>query len=610
MCLTPSNDQTTLRHLNGYSLMARLFRALPAALLPAGLMLLADVQTALADTPWPNEDAPFHRGPGGYLSLPKLLFCFLLFLLWVRTVDWVNQDVQRNRLSYALWNTTVFFSFVAAFVLMWLVPWFWLGAFLMVVAYAGPLAGYVVMRNRAVSAENRVFTPEHLRYVLSQKAALLGMKISAEKQESRKLGPPVNFTPKGGKTDRDNAANLLLSRQSPGFPVARQLIADALDRRAEGILLDYTAQGVTARLQIDGVWHNHEPYERAEADPMLAVFKTISALNVNERRGKQEGSFAAEFDKAKRNCKITSQGTQTGERVLLQLADGAVRKWTYEELGMRPKVEEQLRALLDQHKGFVLYSSPPGGGLSTTTDTAIRSLDRFLRDVVVVEDAARREHEIENAAVTAYNSAVGETPMTVLPKLARAYPNIYVLRELPDAETIGFLCEQTNEDRLVIGGIRAKECAEALLRVLVMKVPAATFAPAVTGVVNVRLVRKLCEKCKEAYAPTPELLKQLGLPAGRVTELFRPPTPPPPDEKKPPPPCDACQAVGYIGRTGIFELLVVNDAVREALVKAPKMEIVRNAARKAGMRTLQEEGIALVAKGVTSLDELRRALKG
>ena len=436
------------------------------------------------------------------------------------------------------------------------------------------------------------------------------MKISAEKQESKKLGPPVNFTPKGGKTDRDNAANLLLSRQSPGFSVARQLIADALDRRAEGILLDFTAQGVTTRLQIDGVWHNHEPYERAEGDPMLAVFKTIAALNVNERRAKQEGAFDAEFNKKKRNCRITSQGTQTGERVLLQLADGAVRKWTYEELGMRPKVEEQLRALLEFPKGIVLYSSPSGGGLSTLMDTGIRSLDRFLRDVVVVvEDVVRREHEIENAPVTTFNSAASETPMTVLPKLARAYPNIYVLRELPDADTAGFLCEQCNDNRLSIGGLRAKESAETLLRVLMLKVPAAEFAPAVLGVVNQRLIRKLCEKCKESYAPTPELLKQLGLPADRVTELYRPPQPQP-DKKTPPPPCEECQGLGYLGRTGIFELLIVNDALREALVKSPKMDIVKLAARKAGMRTLQEEGIALIARGVTSLAELQRALKG
>ena len=477
-------------------------------------MLIADVQMALADavpasaassgTGWPNEDTDrLVRGPGGYLSIPKLLFCWLLFLLWVYTVDWVNQDVQRNRLSYAVWNTAVFFSFVAAFLLMLVLPWFWLAAFLLLVAYIGPFAGYVVVRNCAVSRERRVFTPDHLRHFAAEKGKLFGLKISAEKQDPRSLGPPVVFAPKGGKTDRDNAANLLLARQSPGFPAARRLVADALEHRAEAVLLDYTAQGVTTRLQIDGVWHNHEPYEREEGDPMLAVFKTVSALNVNERRAKQEGAFDAEFNKSKRKCKIVSQGTPTGERVLLQLPEAATRKWTFEELGMRSKVEEQLAQLTDQPQGIVLYSAPPGGGLSTIMDTGIRSLDRFLRDVVVVEDAGKREHEIENAAVTTYNAAAGETAMTVLPKLARAYPNIYVLRELTDTDTVAFLCEQTKESRLSIGGIRAKECAEALLRVLMLKVPAREFAPSVIGVVNQRLIRKLCEQCKEAYAPAP-----------------------------------------------------------------------------------------------------------
>jgi type II secretory ATPase GspE/PulE/Tfp pilus assembly ATPase PilB-like protein len=590
--------------------MVRLFRALPAAIPPVGLVLLADVQTAIADTVWPNEDAPFQRGPGGYLSLPKILFCWLLFLLWVRTTDWVNQDVQRLRLDYSIWNSSVFFSFVAAFVVMWLLPWFWLGAFLMVVAYAGPLVGYIIVRNRAVPVERKVLTRAHLRYLLSHRAALFGVKISAEKQESKKLGPAVNFTAKGGKTDRDNSANLLLARQSPGFPLARRLIADALDHRADAILLDVAAQGVTTRLQIDGVWQNHEPYERIEGDPMLAVFKTIGGLNVNERRSaKQEGAFDAQFHNAKRSCKITSQRTAGGERIVLQLIDATVKKFSYEELGMRAKVEEQLRALLELPQGLVLYSAPPGGGLSTLMDTGIRSLDRFLRDVVVVEDAARREHEIENALVTTFNSAAGETPMAVLPKIARTYPNIYVLRELADADTVNFLCEQTKEARLSVGGLRAKEAAEVLLRVLVMKVPAGEFAPAVLGVVNQRLIRKLCEKCKQEYAPPPEVLKQLGLTADRVPVLFRPPQPEP-DQKKPPPPCEACQGLSYFGRTGIFELLVVNDVVREALVKTPKLDLVRAAARKAGMRSLQEEGIALVAKGVTSLAELMRVLKG
>lgn len=593
--------------------MVRLIRArrwpmLPVALLPVALVLV-DVQTALADTPWPVEDGPFQRGPGGYLSIPRIVFCWLLFLLWVWTTDWVNQDVQQNRLSYAKWNSIVFFSFVAAFISMWVLPWFWLAAPLLIAAYAGPLTGYIRARNMVVTHERRVMTPEHLRYLASKYGAMVGLNISAERADPRNLGPAVTITPRGGKTERDDAANLLAARQSPGFPAARRLIADALDHRADAIMLDYTASGVTTQLQIDGVWHNHEPFERSVGDPILSVLKTVSALKPGERRAKQEGAFDAEFQKSTRKCKIVSQGTPKGERVLVQMPEAKAKKWTFEELGMRSKVIEQLAKLNNEPQGIIIYSAPPAGGLSTIMDAGMRALDRFMRDAVDVEDAGKRETEIENVAVTTFNRAGGETPMTVLPRLARAYPNIYVVRELADPETVNFLIEQCGQSRLSLGGIRAKEAAEALLRVLALKVPAKDFAPAVIGVVNERVIRKLCEKCKEAYTPGPELLKQLGLPADRVTTLYRPPTPNP-EDKKPPPPCETCQGVGYLGRTGMFEVLTVNDGVRDALLNTPKLEAVRLAARKSGMLLLQQEGVALVAKGVTSVAELMRVLKG
>jgi type II secretory ATPase GspE/PulE/Tfp pilus assembly ATPase PilB-like protein len=141
---------------------------------------------------------------------------------------------------------------------------------------------------------------------------------------------------------------------------------------------------------------------------------------------------------------------------------------------------------------------------------------------------------------------------------------------------------------------------------MALKGPQAKFAKAAKLALNQRMIRRLCEHCKEAYAPPPQVLQQLGIPAGRVEALYRTPTP---DPERPQPPCAHCRGVGYMGRTGIFELLMVDDGVREAMLKRPQLEVIRQMARKAGMRTLQEEGIVLVAKGVTSLPELMRVLK-
>ena len=180
------------------------------------------------------------------------------------------------------------------------------------------------------------------------------------------------------------------------------------------------------------------------------------------------------------------------------------------------------------------------------------------------------------------------------------------VRDPVDGDSLQILCDQAADSRLVITSIRAKEAVEALLRLLMLKVDPQLFANAITAVLNVRLARKLCDNCKEAYKPPTEVLRQLGLPAGRIEAFYRPPTTPPESEKDI---CKECQGIGYRGRTGIFELLVVDDNMRQLLATTPKIESLRDAARKAKHRNLQEEGVLLVARGVTSLPEVMRVLK-
>ncbi len=351
--------------------MARIWNAFPAAAIPpAAVLLLADAQTALADamSAWPNMDQDFKRGPGGYLSTTKIILCWLLFLAWVRSTDQLSQDCQRTKQNYVLWNSLLFFPFVVAFLLVWMIPLFGLGFFLLLAAYIAPATAYVLYRNSKVSAEKRILTREHLRHYFSERVKRFGVKVDPEKKAGKKEGPPVNFTAQGAKTDRENTANLLLSRQSPGYPVARELIADLIDHRADAVLLEYQEQGVSVRYQIDGVWHNYEPRDRESGDVMLAVFKTLAALNANERRAKQEGSFAVEFQGKKRTCRLVSQGIPAGERVMIQLTDTADRMLTFDDLGMRKdrravegsaRASERVRAVLrapcwrpEHHAGY------------------------------------------------------------------------------------------------------------------------------------------------------------------------------------------------------------------------------------------------------------------
>ena len=276
---------------------------------------------------------------------------------------------------------------------------------------------------------------------------------------------------------------------------------------------------------------------------------------------------------------------------------------------MRQKMVDQLMALLERKAGLFAFTALPGGGLSTTIDVALGSVDRFTRNFAAVQDVASSEREILNVPITPYNGAEGETPATVLPKLIRTYPDVLVVRDLVNLETLQILAEQAGEkERLVMTSLRSKDAVEALVRLLQMKISPIVLAPVMLGVLNVRLVRKLCETCREAYPPPPEVLKQMGVPEGRIESFFRPPTQPI-DPKHPEVVCDQCQGIGYLGRTAIFELLTIDDGTREVLGTHPKLELLRIAARKGGHRTLQDEGLLLVARGVTSLQELLRVLK-
>jgi type II secretory ATPase GspE/PulE/Tfp pilus assembly ATPase PilB-like protein len=355
--------------------------------------------------------------------------------------------------------------------------------------------------------------------------------------------------------------------------------------------------------------------DRQSGDVMLAVIKLICALNINERRAKQKGKFGIEYRRKKLTGLFTSQGTQTGERVSIVFDDGQLVAEKLADTGMREKMEQDLRGMLAQHEGLILFSSPPGQGFSTTFNAALRSSDRYIKNWVEVCEAEARDPDVENVPVTTYDASKGETAMTVLPKLLRTYPDVVVIRNLADGDTARLMCEQvTEEKRLVLCGIRAKDAVEALLRVLMLKVPPAEFAPVVLGSLNQRLVRRLCDDCKQPYAPTPQVLQQLGIPQGKVQAFFRNhegPLPLPPDAPRNAVPqlCHNCGGMGFKGRAAVFELLTMTDDLKKVLATTPKLDVLRAAARKSGFRTMQEEGIALVAKGVTTLPELLRVLK-
>ena len=282
---------------------------------------------------------------------------------------------------------------------------------------------------------------------------------------------------------------------------------------------------------------------------------------------------------------------------------------------MREGMRTPLVKVMNQVEGLVLFSALPGDGLSTTWRAALNSTDRFVRDFLVIEEKNQQEPDVINIRSATFDRSAGETAMTHLNDLLLKEPDVVGFTELPNGETVDALCHlSTNMGLTTFGRLYAKHAIEAVMRGMMLKPDVAKFAQALQVVVCQRVFRKLCSVCRSAFPPSPELLAQLGLPANRVPVLYRQFQPQPEelvDAKGQPielEPCVECGGLGYRQRTAIFELLEVDDRFRHAMMNSPSVKSLTQAAVASGHISLRDEGVAAVAKGITSLEELQRIL--
>ena len=428
--------------------------------------------------------------------------------------------------------------------------------------------------------------------------------------------PPIKFTAAGDTPDLQEA-NLQAVQPSPGFSYLVVMVADAITKRADLVLMDFTSNAVGVRYQVDGLWHNMPTMPRTTGDYMLASLKQLAGLDYRERRARQIGKFQAVYLKKKHKCQVTSQGVSSGERVALVIDREKPPLENLEDIGMRPGMQSQLVKLMNEPAGLILFSGLPGDGLSTTWRAAFQTTDRFMRDFYVVEEVSNPEPEIINVTRETYDASKGETIEGVMKSLMLREPNVVAFAEMPDAAALDELSMLVNKHELTtFGRLQARHAVEAVMRALMLKPNVAEFARALRAVTGQRLVRLLCQTCRQAYQPNPNMIAQLGLPPARVPVLYRHFQPSPeqvtdasgrPIEIEP---CEKCGGPGYFERSGIFELLLIDDRFRAAMQDPqPTVQKLAAAAQQSGHITLREEGIVMVARGDTSLDELQRVLK-
>lgn len=421
-----------------------------------------------------------------------------------------------------------------------------------------------------------------------------GAKGAAATAPADRRLPQVTFdVARGGDQSRLEQAT-----GAEAYSQACGLIATAAKDRASDLVIDFTKESAAVHRQVDGVVAQAETLDRAAGDAVLVVLKTVAGLDPKERRVRQSGQFVTVIDGKPWPCRIVSQGVPTGERVQLALDYGRPKfKWIA-DTGMPSPLVDRVRHLLALEKGLIVVATPKRSGLTTLFDMVLTTADRLVRDFVAIEDAANPGAEIQNVKAIRWDATKKISPAAAVDEARRGYPGALACCDLTDPELAGKLVTAAEEGLLVVVGIRGEDAVDGLTNLMKLGIAPEVLSRVLLGAVGGRLVRKLCPQCREEFLAPPELFAKLKIDPAERSTLSRA------AEKG----CDVCTGTGYVGRTGIFEI-ASGPTLNRYLAKKADGKVLRQAAMKDGMRPLQQEGIARVADGVTSIEEIQRSFK-
>jgi type II secretory ATPase GspE/PulE/Tfp pilus assembly ATPase PilB-like protein len=556
---------------------------------------------------YPSVPGGFFRGVSGtrpdlagfYFNWIKLIYLLGLLGLWLWTANWIDGDAHALKVRAEFWNGVVLVFGVLGFLLALCSPNFGLAFIAMTSGYAAPMGFYVYERNQRVPESGKVLTPRHIQSVATRVLGRLGIDLASKHITASVAGPPIRLIGKSGK-GRDEVDRSRQVENSRGYLAAKELIYDAILRRATDIHLEPKEDETQVRLRIDGVMHVAEPFDRATGDAIVNIFKVLSAMDITERRKPQDGSFRAEMEGREIDFRVATQGLHAGEKMSIRILDQSSSVRTLSDLGMRKQMMDQIIQIVQQPHGMFLSCGPTGAGKSTTLYAALREIDAYENNIITIEDPV--EYKMDNVTQIEINTKAGQTFAGSLRSVLRQDPDVVMIGEIRDGETAKIACQAANTGHMVFSTVHANDTITALSRLIDLGVEPFLLADSLSAILGQRLVRKLCNDCKEAYKPSIDELQRAGLPADKVEKFYRPP-------KNPVATCPTCNGLGYIGRIGVFELFVLTDRIRDMIRENQGMTAVKAEARKNGMLYMKEEGLRLVVKGITSLDELLRVVK-
>ncbi len=389
-----------------------------------------------------------------------------------------------------------------------------------------------------------------------------------------------------------------MTEEPPIVKLVNSVIAQSVDDGASDIHFEPQAKELVIRFRLDGVLHEVMSVPRRMQSGVISRLKVMAELDIAERRVPQDGRIGLVVGGKPIDMRVATLPTVYGEKIVMRLLDKSNVMLDLTDLGFSAKALKRYKRSFTRPYGAILVTGPTGSGKSTTLYATLNIINSPEKNVITVEDPV--EYRLNGINQVQVNVKAGMTFAAALRSILRCDPDIVMVGEVRDRETASIAIESALTGHLVLSTLHTNDAPGALSRLTEMGIEPFLTSSAVDCVLAQRLARRLCKECKEPYEPSEEMLKKNDFPPevfdmGQVT-LYRPKG------------CSRCNGTGYKGRLGIYEVMIVSEAIRRLTVERKSADEISRVAQAEGMKNLREDGIDKVLAGATSIEEIARVI--
>ncbi|MCF7975233.1 MAG: GspE/PulE family protein [Phycisphaerae bacterium] len=506
-----------------------------------------------------------------------------------------DADLLINPMRLILWIGWAYLCFYSAQKIQFnpYVPAKYRTLFVLATLAAGPFVFLGLVIKRAVSVS--IKTGTGLWESLSQSVTELLSSMTLLSHRPRRTGQEIRLMDASGRNIRDiygksdkQARNILQLTES--------IVEKSIKTRASDILIDPRPDSIyTIRFRIDGMLSTYKELDAEKALAVVNSFKAISDMDIAERRRPQDGSFLARVNTLNVSFRVASAGVMNGEKLSIRILNQNAASQTLDDVGLTHKQLQILRDAIGKPSGLILICGPTGSGKTSTLYAMLNEIDRFTRNVVTVEDPI--ETVLSNASQIEVNTKADITFAKALRSILRQDPDVICVGEIRDEETAEIALRAAQTGHQVFATLHCDSNTAAILRLLDLGVSPALLASGLQIIVSQRLVRCLCDHCKEPAQFTSTQTKDLMMKNIDPKTLFT--------SKG----CKKCHETGYYGRTAIADITMMTPEFRASIAKNKNvMEDLTNQGAKVGTSNLKKQGLKKAVSGITTLSELKRVM--